>query len=110
MIATAFSRERAKMWAQVWQDRLFSWVPFDAAKGEEGVSFQGSVLIGLLLLIAATAWKGLENIVEGANRWTWLALGLAASTLLVAAMRLSPGPQGLAIVLTGRAIALAMAM
>jgi hypothetical protein len=23
-----------------------AWVPFDAARGEEGVSFQGSVLIG----------------------------------------------------------------
>jgi hypothetical protein len=35
----------------------------------------------------ATAWKGLDNIVEGANRWTWVALGLAATTLLVVAAR-----------------------
>ena len=79
-------------WAEAWQATLFQWVPFDAAKGEEGVSVQGSLLIVLLLLIGLTAWKGLENIVEGANRWTWIALGLAAATLLVAAMRLTPGP------------------
>ena len=65
-----------------WQATLSGWVPFDAAKGEEGVSVHGSMLIALLVLIGATARKGLENITEGANRWTWTALGLAASTLL----------------------------
>ena len=64
-------------WAEAWQAKLLAWVPFDAAKGEEGVSVQGSMLILLLALIAATAWKGLENIGEGANRWTWITLGLA---------------------------------
>ena len=96
-------------WAQAWQDTLFRWVPFDASKGEEGVSFQGSVLIALLLLIAAIAWKGLENIIEGANRWTWIALGLVATTLLVAALRLTPQLDGLRIALTGRAVAVALA-
>mgnify|MGYP003382574619 CR=1 FL=1 len=33
-------------WAEAWQATLFRWVPFDAARGEEGVSVQGSVLIG----------------------------------------------------------------
>jgi uncharacterized membrane protein YraQ (UPF0718 family) len=89
-------------WAQTWQDLLFAWVPFDASRGEEGVSFQGSVLIGLLLLISPIAWKGLENIVEGANHWTWLALGLMAVTLAVAALRLTPGTGNLAIGFTGR--------
>jgi uncharacterized membrane protein YraQ (UPF0718 family) len=97
-------------WADEWQATLFRWVPFDADNGEEGVNFQGSVLIGLLLLIATIAWKGLENIVEGANRWTWVALGLAATTLLVAAMRLTPGPQGLTVALTGRVIGVAVAL
>ena len=67
-----------------------TWVPFDAAKGEEGVSVQGSLLIALLVLIGVSAWKGLENITEGANRWTWTALALAAVTLLVATLRLVP--------------------
>lgn len=97
-------------WAQAWQDTLFAWVPFDASKGEEGVSFQGSVLIALLLMIAATAKRGLDNITEGANSWTWLALGLAASTLLVASMRLTPEPGTLAFTFTGRVLAVALSM
>ncbi len=96
--------------AQAWQSTLLRWVPFDAARGEEGVSVQGSVLIGLLLLIAATAWKGLDNIIEGANRWTWVALALAAATLLVAAARLTPVPDGLQVALTGRVLGVALAL
>jgi len=92
-------------WAEAWQATLFEWVPFDAAKGEEGVSVQGSLLILLLFMIGLTAWQGLEDIVEGANRWTWVALGLTAGTLLVAALKLTPGPDGLEVALTGRALA-----
>lgn len=62
LTATVGSATLPLGWAQAWQDTLFAWVPFDAAKGEEGVSFQGSVLIALLFMIAATAWKGMENI------------------------------------------------
>jgi hypothetical protein len=97
-------------WAESWQATLFQWVPFDAAKGEEGVSFQGSMLIGLLLLIAATAWKGMEDIIEGANRWTWSTLGLAAATLLVAALRITPQAGGLELAVTGRFLAVALAL
>ena len=71
---------------------------------------QGSLLIVLLLLIGATAWKGLENIVEGANRWTWIALGLAATTLGVAALRLTPHAGGLQVALTGRVVAVALTL
>ncbi|MDO8449712.1 MAG: permease [Rhodoferax sp.] len=97
-------------WAQAWQATLFQWVPFDAAKGEEGVSVQGSLLIVLLVLIGLTAYKGLENIIEGANRWTWITLGLAATTLLVAALRLTPNIEGLELALTGRLFAVGLAL
>jgi hypothetical protein len=97
-------------WAEAWQATLFALFPFDPAKGEEGVTFQGSVLIVVLLLIAATAWKGLENINEGANRWTWLALGLAAATLLLASLRLAPQGGGVEAMLTGRVLAVALAL
>lgn len=97
-------------WAEAWQAILIQWVPFDAAKGEEGVSVQGSLLIILLILIGLAAWKGLENIVEGPNRWTWVALGLACATLLVAAMRLVPGAGRLDVVLTGRVFAVGLAL
>ncbi len=97
-------------WASAWQATLAQWVPFDAARGEEGVSVQGSLLIVLLLAIGLAAWRGLENIVEGANRWTAVALGLAAATLLLAAMRLTPTAAGLELALTGRVLAVALAL
>jgi uncharacterized protein len=92
-------------WAGAWQAVLSEWVPFDATKGEEGVSVHGSLLIVLLVLIGASAWRGLEDITEGASRWTWSALALAAATLLLAALRLVPTANGLAIEVTARVIA-----
>jgi uncharacterized membrane protein YraQ (UPF0718 family) len=68
------------------------------------------LLIALLGLVAATAYKGLDNIVEGANRWTGIALGLAAATLLVASLQLLPQAAGLKIALTGRFVAVAAAL
>ncbi|MDO9197392.1 permease [Rhodoferax sp.] len=97
-------------WAEAWQATLFHWVPFDAAKGEEGVGVQGSLLIVLLVFIGLTAYKGLENIIEGANRWTWITLGLAATTLLVAALRMTPNAEGLELALTGRLFAVGLAL
>ncbi len=97
-------------WAEDWQSMLFRWVPFDAAKGEEGVSLQGSMLILLLILIGLSAWKGLEDIIEGPNRWTWAALGLTCVTLLAAAARMAPVPGGLEVSFTGRVLALALAL
>ena len=110
LTATLVTFDVPLTWAQAWQTTLFQWVPFDAAKGEEGVSFQGSMLIVLLLMISVTAWRGLEDIVEGANRWTWLALGLTGTTLLVAALRLTPQANGLDVALTGRAVAVALTL
>ena len=110
LTATLVSIELPASWAQAWQTTLFNWLPFDASKGEEGVSVQGTILIGLLLMIGATAWRGLENIIEGANRWTWTALGLAATTLLVASLQLTPTPDGLLVGVTGRVIGVTLAL
>ena len=107
IIATA---ELPATWAEAWQATLVQWVPFNAARGEEGVSVQGSLLILLLVLIGLTAWKGLENIVEGPNRWTWIALALTAATLLAAALRLVPSNGGLEVALTGRVIAVGVTL
>lgn len=67
--------------AAAWHERLNQLVPFDAAKGEEGVSIQGVALIVLLVSIVWAAWRALENIQDGANRWTRASLALIAATL-----------------------------
>jgi uncharacterized protein len=85
-------------------------VPYDAAKGEEGVTVQGAMLIGLLALIGITAWKGLNNILEDFNRWTWLSLGLVGVTLLVGALGMDPNASGLDVRFTGRFFAVGLLM
>jgi uncharacterized membrane protein YraQ (UPF0718 family) len=84
------------------QGKLDRLVPHDDSRGEEGVSVQGVILIGLLLLMGAASWKGLENIFEGFNNWVWASLGLVAVALLVAALGMKAGPAGLQISVTGR--------
>ncbi len=90
--------------ADGWQATLDRWVPYDASQGQEGVSLQGVVLILLLALIGVSAYLGLDQIDEGFNRWSWVALGLIALTLLVAAFRVTVHPEGLAVGVTGRFI------
>ncbi len=110
LTATLATVDLPLSWAGAWQATLLQWVPFDPARGEEGVSVQGSLLIALLLLVGVAAWKGLENIVEGANRWTGVALALAGATLLLAALPLVPVGGGLQVVLTGRLLAVGLAL
>lgn len=96
--------------AQAWQQWLDRWVPYDAAKGEEGVSVQGSTLIVLLIGISLTAWRGLENIQEGITVWTKACLALISFTLLFAALAIQPSTQGLQIGLTGKLFGVAIAL
>jgi hypothetical protein len=92
-----------------WASSLQSWldgvVPPNASLGIEGVSVQGLFLIGLLILIAATAWLGLDDVDQGFNRWTYGALGLITVTLLVAAFKVGTVDRGLRIGISGRLIA-----
>jgi uncharacterized protein len=92
------------------QDWLYALIPFDASKGEEGVTAQGAVLIVLLALIGLAAWRGLTSILDGFNRWTWISLALIALTLIVAAVRMEPKTQGLEIYLTGKMFGVVLAM
>jgi uncharacterized membrane protein YraQ (UPF0718 family) len=84
------------------QNFLYNLVPYDASRGEEGVTAQGAILIGLLVLIGIASWKGMENIFDGFNTWTWTSLGLVALTLLVAAVGMSPHSGGLDILINGK--------
>ena len=92
------------------QEALYRLVPFDAAKGEEGITAQGAILIGLLALIAPTAWRGLGRVHEGYNRWTWASLVLVALTLVVAAARMEPEAHGLEVYLTGKMVGVVLAL
>lgn len=84
------------------QDILYNLIPYDSSKGEEGVTAQGAILIGLLVLIGVTSWKGMENIFDGFNNWTWISLSLVSLTLLVAAVGMSPHSGGLDILINGK--------
>jgi uncharacterized protein len=85
-------------------------VPFDPGKGEEGVTVQGVVLIGLLALLGLAAWRGFENIHNGFNRWTWTALGLAGFTLLFASLAVIPGLEGVLLAVSGKSLGVALAL
>jgi uncharacterized protein len=92
------------------EQTLLRLVPFDPARGEEGVSVQGLILIALLGSIALAAWRGFEHVLEGFNRWTAVALGLIALTLLVAAVGLDPTSSGLSLLIPGKFLAVTLAL
>jgi len=87
---------------QAWLDGV---VPPNPSMGVEGVTVHGVFLIGLLLLIAATAWLGLNDVDQGFSRWTYGALGLITLTLLVASFNVTAVDSGLRVGLSGRFVA-----
>jgi hypothetical protein len=95
---------------QRFQEILYQLVPFDATKGEEGVTAQGAILIGLLVMIGFSSWKGFEHIHEGFNRWTWVALGLVGLTLLTASLGMQPHAGGLELRFTGKFFGVLLAL
>jgi uncharacterized protein len=92
-----------------WAPRLQAWldgiVPPNPSLGIEGVSVQGVLLIGLLVLIGVTAWLGLNRIYDGFTPWTYASLGLITLTLIVASFKVSAVDGGLLVGLTGKLIA-----
>ena len=96
--------------ADTLQAALNRLAPFDATRGTEGVTVQGLLLIVLLAAIGGTALRGLNHIDEGFNRWTTVTLTLVAMTLLVAAVRLTPGVTGLTLAFPGKFFAVGLAL
>lgn len=66
------------------------------------LTFQGAILILMLVVIAITAWKGFERVFEGFTGWTYSALGVIALTILIAAPKEEVG--SLTIGINGRLI------
>lgn len=96
--------------ADALQSALDRVVPYDAGKGEEGVSIQGVALIVLLVAIGVTAWPGFENIQDGVNAWTKTSLALIGATLLIAALSIQATPEGIRIGITGKLVGVALAL
>lgn len=92
---------------QSWLNQI---VPFDVAKGEEGVSVQGSILILLLGAVGIASWRGFDRIQEGFNAWTWVSIGLIATTLLMAALNIQLEQSGLSVGFTGKFFGVLAAM
>lgn len=83
-------------------------VPIDEAKGAEGLSVQGLILIGLLMLIGVVAWRGLGRVDDGFNRLTPVALAMTALTLVFASISVQITDNGLLMTITGRTVAVAL--
>jgi uncharacterized membrane protein YraQ (UPF0718 family) len=92
-------------WAGEFQARLDSVVPPNPSLGIEGLSVHGVLLIGLLILIAIAAWLGLNQVDEGFNTWTYVALGLVTLTLIAASFKVMAVTDGLSVGVTGKLIA-----
>lgn len=62
-------------------------VPASLQNALEGMhlSFQGALLIVMLVVIALSAWWGLERVLKSTNGWTWATTVLVTATLLIAA-------------------------
>ncbi|HSD61693.1 MAG TPA: permease [Burkholderiales bacterium] len=90
------------------QRGLDALVPVDPARGAEGLSLQGVILIALLGAIGVTAWLGLDLGGRADSPWTRVHLALVVVTLGVAATRWMPGPASLSIEIPGRLVAVAL--
>lgn len=100
--STYFQVNLSMGWVNELQENLFNLIPFDPTKGEEGVTTQGVILIGLLVFIGFSAWKGFEKIHDGFNLWTWVSIGLVSMTLLIAAMAIKPYQGGVTLQFQGK--------
>jgi len=83
-------------------------IPFDWNSGLSkllsslNLTFQGALLIVMLVVIGITAWKGFEKILDSFSKWTYAAFAMIALTILIASPKEDMG--SLAIGLNGRLI------
>jgi uncharacterized membrane protein YraQ (UPF0718 family) len=83
-------------------------LPFDLSSGigrlitNLNLTFQGALLIIMLVVIGITAWKGFEKILDGFSKWTYIAFVMIGLTILIASPKEDVG--SLAIGLNGRLI------
>ncbi len=66
------------------------------------LTFQGALLIFMLIVIGISAWKGFNTIFEGFSTWTYAAIAFIALTILIASPQEQVG--SLVIGLNGRLI------
>lgn len=104
-VVLAFSGE-ARMLGRLAQ-ALVRWFPFDATRGEEGVTVQGLGLIAVLCVWAALAWRGLTHVDERVTKTTIAALGVTVAMLLLAAVRVVVEGDLVRVTVTGRTLAVA---
>ncbi|MFZ5438893.1 MAG: permease [Myxococcota bacterium] len=78
--------------------------PFDATRGEEGVTVHGLLLIGVLALWGLAGWRGLTHVDERVSRATVVALAVTVAMLVVAATRLSVEGEAVRLTLTPRTL------
>ncbi len=73
------------------------------ALASANLTFQGALLIVLLVVIGLTASRGMKDVLDGFNRWTTASLILVGVTILAAAPSVQTG--SLAIGINGKFIA-----
>ncbi len=71
--------------------------PLMQALSKVNLTFQGFVLILMLIVIGITAWKGFNKIFEGFNGWTYAAIVFILLTILTAAPAMQVGSLSLGI-------------
>jgi hypothetical protein len=76
-----------------------------ATLGRAHLTIQGAMLVMLLATIGPVAYAGFEGVLDRTTRWTWIALVLAAITLLVATPQVKTGSDGVLVGITGRTVA-----
>ena len=87
---------------------LARWFPFEATRGEEGVTVQGLALITVLATWGLLAWRGLTHVDDKVTKTTLGALVVTVVMLLVAAVRFSVEGEVVRLALTGRTLAVAL--